>query len=190
MAFVALKRLKWGDRFIEIGEPVPEDEPGRNYNGLLLSHSIAGADGPDGADQFAEAIARANADRDAALKRVADLEGTSPIHVPDGITPGETPGWPIDAVTGGVLALTDEQRQSLEADGISGEAIVTHQGDIVRIESEEAAPANSEDADVNATAGAIELAEANGIDLATVEGTGQDGRITQPDVQKLIDAAE
>jgi pyruvate/2-oxoglutarate dehydrogenase complex dihydrolipoamide acyltransferase (E2) component len=42
MAYVALKRLKWGDRFIEAGELVPENEPGRNYNALLFSHSIAG----------------------------------------------------------------------------------------------------------------------------------------------------
>lgn len=37
--------------------------------------------------------------------------------------------------------------------------------------------------DINATAGAIALAEELGIDLGTVEGTGLDGRITKPDVE-------
>ena len=39
----------------------------------------------------------------------------------------------------------------------------------------------------SATDAAIKLAEENGVDLAQVTGTGADGRITQPDVQKFID---
>jgi hypothetical protein len=38
-----------------------------------------------------------------------------PIEIPDGVTPGETPGWPVDAVTGAPLRLTDEQRQKVAA---------------------------------------------------------------------------
>src|SRR5690349_16624164 len=40
----------------------------------------------------------------------------------------------------------------------------------------------------NATDNAIALARANDVDLSQVAGSGADGRITQPDVQKFIDA--
>lgn len=44
-------------------------------------------------------------------------DGASPeadqVEVPDGVTPGETPGWPVDSETGKPLALTDEQRAEL-----------------------------------------------------------------------------
>lgn len=36
-----------------------------------------------------------------------------PIEIPDGVIPGETPGWPIDAVTDRPLRLTDEEREEL-----------------------------------------------------------------------------
>jgi hypothetical protein len=35
------------------------------------------------------------------------------VEVPDGVVPGETPGWPIDAVSGRVLDLPDQVRQEL-----------------------------------------------------------------------------
>lgn len=40
---------------------------------------------------------------------------------------------------------------------------------------------------IDATDGAKELAEDNGIDLALVKGTGQDGRIIKADVQAYIE---
>lgn len=40
----------------------------------------------------------------------------------------------------------------------------------------------------DATEGAEELAQEAGVDLAKVQGTGQDGRITKADVQAAIDA--
>lgn len=40
---------------------------------------------------------------------------------------------------------------------------------------------------INATDSAIELAEQNGIDLATVQGSGLDGRIVLRDIKALID---
>lgn len=46
----------------------------------------------------------------------------------------------------------------------------------------------SGDNEVNATEAAIELAKEHEIDLAQVEGTGKEGRIGVPDVQKVIDA--
>lgn len=35
------------------------------------------------------------------------------VEVPDGVVPGETPGWPVDALTGEPLDLTNEQREEL-----------------------------------------------------------------------------
>ena len=39
---------------------------------------------------------------------------------------------------------------------------------------------------VNATAAAVEAAEAAGLDLAYVEGTGKDGKITKGDVDAAL----
>ena len=48
-----------------------------------------------------------------------------------------------------------------------------------------------DDEEVAASPAAVELAEENGIDLSTVEGTGANGNITKGDVEKAIaDAAE
>jgi pyruvate/2-oxoglutarate dehydrogenase complex dihydrolipoamide acyltransferase (E2) component len=41
--------------------------------------------------------------------------------------------------------------------------------------------------DVSATPAAVELASSHGLDLATVEGSGADGRITVDDVRALIE---
>ncbi len=43
--------------------------------------------------------------------------------------------------------------------------------------------------ETNATHGAVALAEEHNLDLATVTGTGDGGRITKPDVQAALDAA-
>jgi pyruvate/2-oxoglutarate dehydrogenase complex dihydrolipoamide acyltransferase (E2) component len=42
--------------------------------------------------------------------------------------------------------------------------------------------------DVDATAGAVELADEHGIDLEAIEGTGVDGRVTKADVEAAIAA--
>jgi pyruvate/2-oxoglutarate dehydrogenase complex dihydrolipoamide acyltransferase (E2) component len=193
MAFVALKHLKWGDEWIAPGEPVP-DEEGRNYASLLRTKRIAKV--PDAAEmndaEFAVAYEKATEELDTARKRVVELEegSDSDVEVPEDVTPGETLGWPIDAVSGGALALTDEQREELEKEGLSGEAIVTHEGYIVAIETEtEPAKEIPGQTDVNATEAAVRLAAEHEIDLGTVEGSGNDGRIEKPDVQKAIDAA-
>lgn len=44
--------------------------------------------------------------------------------------------------------------------------------------------------EINATDDAKELAEEHGVNLADVEGSGKDGRITKGDVQKVVDASE
>ena len=42
------------------------------------------------------------------------------------------------------------------------------------------------DGDINATKGAVELAEQEGVDLEEVEGTGAGGRITKQDVEASL----
>ena len=71
------------------------------------------------------------------------------------------------------LALTDEQA------GKMGNKVMAT-GDEVALDLNQ----------VDATDAAAALAEENGIDLATVSGTGANGRIGKPDVQAAIDAAE
>lgn len=60
--------------------------------------------------------------------------------------------------------------------------------------SSEKAPAGSghpaKDREPNATQAAIRLANDSGIDLANIQGTGIEGRITVGDVQAAIDASK
>ncbi len=48
------------------------------------------------------------------------------------------------------------------------------------------ADVSSEDEEINATQSAVELADAEGIDLKTIKGTGADGRIILNDVRKAV----
>jgi pyruvate/2-oxoglutarate dehydrogenase complex dihydrolipoamide acyltransferase (E2) component len=45
---------------------------------------------------------------------------------------------------------------------------------------------NAKLAEVDVTSGAEELAEAEGVDLSALEGSGKDGRITKADVKSAI----
>ena len=82
-------------------------------------------------------------------------------------------------VTAGALGL--------ETDGVSREELVAaiHAGT-----GEQAATAQSNVARtaVDATDAALELAAAEGVDIATVAGTGHGGRVTKDDVQAAVDA--
>jgi hypothetical protein len=49
------------------------------------------------------------------LRRAAEAAGKPPVEVPDDVVPGETPGWPVDAVTGEVLDLPEQVREELAA---------------------------------------------------------------------------
>jgi hypothetical protein len=43
------------------------------------------------------------------------LKPTPEVEVPAGVVPGETPGWPVDAVSGEPLDLPDQVREELAA---------------------------------------------------------------------------
>jgi hypothetical protein len=45
------------------------------------------------------------------------------VDVPEGVVPGETPGWPVDAVDGKVLDLTPEERERLAQAALDEETI-------------------------------------------------------------------
>ena len=52
----------------------------------------------------------------------AALTATKPrseVQVPEGVTPGETPGWPVDAVSGEILDLPDQVREELTSAAIA-----------------------------------------------------------------------
>lgn len=51
MPYVAEKRLTWGGGFIEKGEPVPENEPGRRYDLMVRAGQIKLGDAAQQAEQ-------------------------------------------------------------------------------------------------------------------------------------------
>lgn len=203
MGYVATRRLRFGDGWIEPGEPVPVEE-GRNYASLLAHGHIVEAKATENMsdEELVAEVQRLTAENET-LKATPQDD----VEVPDEVTPGVTPGWPIDATTGEPLSLTDEQRSALAEKEI-GEgteddpvlAIVTHEGELVvigggeseegeagaEVESTDPAGAGSDAPTVDATDAAAKLAEAEKIDLSTVTGTGKDGRIVEGDVRKAI----
>lgn len=118
--YVAVTRLRWGEGYIEAGDPVPVEE-GRNYASLLRLGRIARAKVPGEMtdDEVRADLVKVTAERDALTQRVAELEADEeeipPVEIPDGVVPGETPGWPLV-----VLPFTDEQRELLVGAGVSG----------------------------------------------------------------------
>jgi len=90
--YVALRRLKWGDRFIEIGEPVPEDEPGRNYNALLFSHSIAGEPEPTAAGSREEMSVEPEEPTDIGSAPVDATEAAIRLAEENDVDPSEVTG--------------------------------------------------------------------------------------------------
>lgn len=144
MAYVATRRLRFGDGWIEPGEPVPVEE-GRNYASLLTLGHIAEV---KATEQMSDKELAAEVER---LRAENEQLQPTTVEVPDGVTPGITPGWPTDAVTGTPLALTDDQRTELAEKEILPvgteeepvKAIVTLDGELVVVSAPEQA---SEDA--------------------------------------------
>lgn len=67
MPLVAIERLRWGDGYIEPGEPVPEGEAGRDYNALVRLHQAAEVvEHPD--------LSALEAERDEAVTRAEKAE--------------------------------------------------------------------------------------------------------------------
>lgn len=58
------------------------------------------------------------------------------------------------------------------------------------VDEADAADAIREETGPDVTEAAATLAAENGVDLDAVEGTGENGRITKDDVQKVLDARE
>jgi pyruvate/2-oxoglutarate dehydrogenase complex dihydrolipoamide acyltransferase (E2) component len=66
---------------------------------------------------------------------------------------------------------------------LSGVETTRSQPLMATVNEDQQAAANAE---VNATSGARELANSSGVDLAQVEGTGEDGRVTKADVEAYL----
>lgn len=78
MAFVALKRLRFGDGYLLPGDEVPIED-GRNYDAALHLGEIAEMDSV--AAMRAE-LEKVTAERDEALGRVAELEKAGQAKAP------------------------------------------------------------------------------------------------------------
>jgi pyruvate dehydrogenase E2 component (dihydrolipoyllysine-residue acetyltransferase) len=76
-----------------------------------------------------------------------------------------------------VADLSDDQYREVQA--LKNPAVVSSSNEEFQQEGEVTVTKTS----VNATPGALTYAEAKGIDLSNVPGTGQDGRITKGDVE-------
>lgn len=82
-----------------------------------------------GEDRLEEAITEEQAERMAELYSKVGEEDSGEdgeVEVPDGVVPGETPGWPI--VNGVVVDLPDEVREQLAAVDLTGEAAEPFEG--------------------------------------------------------------
>lgn len=71
------------------------------------------------------------------------------------------------------------------SDDLAGEVVAVAEANRVSLVEVEETTGEEEPA-VNATDGAAELAAAEGIDLSLVEGSGDNGRVQKPDVEKLV----
>ncbi len=58
---------------------------------------------------------------DGQMRELDTVSGTVEVVVPEGVVPGETPGWPIDAATGKALDLSPEQRETLTKAALADE---------------------------------------------------------------------
>jgi len=61
-----------------------------------------------------------------------------------------------------------------------------HYSALVKIVDDSIVPEPEQNAEVNATKGALSLAKEHGIDLSIMTGSGSDGRITKADVEALV----
>jgi hypothetical protein len=108
-----------GRRVHRARQPVPDEEPGattRACSDSARSPSWPRRTRSGGERRAPEALRRSRA---ATRRRHAGRaeEPDDEIEIPDGVTPGETPGWPLGLF---VVPLTDEQRAELADAGISG----------------------------------------------------------------------
>jgi pyruvate/2-oxoglutarate dehydrogenase complex dihydrolipoamide acyltransferase (E2) component len=76
----------------------------------------------------------------------------------------------------------DSQLSVTTPDGVNGNKYGSW-GEVTSLEL--VADDQADDA-VDATPAAVELAPEHGVDLAEVEGTGAEGRVTKPDVEQAI----
>lgn len=98
MGYVAVRSLRWGEDTLQPGDPVPEDEDGRDYQGLLYLDHIREADDTGGSDsELRKQLKDAKA-------RIKELEAGTDL--PDG---------PHLVVT-----LSDEQQVKLSELGVQG----------------------------------------------------------------------
>lgn len=139
MGYVATQPLPWGEDTIPAGASVPADEPGRDYAALLYLGQIREVDDIVGLsdDAVRAELKKVTAERDELKGRVDQLEADDEIptvEVPDGVVPGETPGWPLV-----VFPLPDDVRALLAEADVSGAVTIDELRETVDLLREAAA---------------------------------------------------
>jgi hypothetical protein len=118
----------------------------------------------DGASDDQLLDLKAALDLELGSRELADAPPT--VEVPDGVVPGETPGWPIDAETGEALSLPDSVREELATRPL---AVDYDELDKEKLE---------------------ELIEGRVKVLAEIEGTGSGGNVVKADLVKALGDAD
>ena len=141
-----------------------------------------------------------------------DLVGTDVAHASDSDLESEQPrftqdefeAWkesqehPEEVDAPGATQEAQEAAQDAQSEAVEEKAKEARDEDLATADDAEhtaeareagieAASDASEEPEVDATPAAAELAEEKGVDLTDVEGTGKDGRVTKPDVEKAAE---
>lgn len=141
-----------------------------------------------------------------------DLVGTDVAHAADTDLESEQPRMtqgefdaqkdalehPEDVVAPGATAEAQSEAQDAQSEAVEEKAKEARDEDLATADDAEhvaeareagieAAAESTERPEVEATPAAEALAEEKGVDLAEVEGTGKDGRVTKPDVEKAAE---
>jgi hypothetical protein len=116
MGYVATQPLPWGDTVIATGDPVPADEPGRDYAGMLYLGQIRPVDDTAGASdsELRKRLKEAEG-------KVRDLEGAKPDgpHLVLTLT-DEQAGKLADLGLGGTVSFDDLDQALASADDENG----------------------------------------------------------------------
>jgi hypothetical protein len=109
-------------------------------------------------------------ERDMGRITLVEEKAAGAVAVPDGVVPGETPGWPADAVSGAPLDLTDEERARLASAPI-GDGDPNAPAVLGVAGSDTLLSTLSEDERLPPADGTRKTAEGDGVEKTAVAGT-------------------
>ena len=98
-------------------------------------------------------------------------------------------GFPVTTTEGETVQIVDKEGDNVLI-AEDGRKFAPTLDALVSAEVEGSEAVEVEDDSPDATASAVELAEAEGVDLSEVEGSGEDGRILKSDVEATVEAED